>query len=80
MKVRTVSANSVIPHVNAHHRRRQCYCKHVEPSLDVGRGAVLLDKFIEVIDWTTVHLAIGEPIHDSILVEFIGEAYDVDAE
>lgn len=77
VKVRIVGTNCVILHVDAHNRRRRCYREHVKPSLDVRRGAVLLDKFVEVFDWTAEQFSIGEAIHDGVLVESLGEAGDV---
>ena len=36
VEVRIVGSNRVILHVDAHHRCRRRYRKHVEPRLDVG--------------------------------------------
>jgi hypothetical protein len=77
VKVRIVCANRVILHIKAHHCRRWRYREYVEPSLDVWRGAVLFDKFVEVLYWAAEQLAIGEAIDDSILVEGLGEVGDV---
>lgn len=77
VEVRIVGADRVILHIDTHHRRRRRYCEHVEPSLDVRRGAVLLDKVVEVLYRASEQLAIGEAIHDGVLVEGLGEAGDV---
>jgi hypothetical protein len=61
------------------------YCGNAEatkPSkkktgIDVRRGAVVLDKFVEVFDWAAKQLAIGEAIHDGILVKGLDEAWNV---
>jgi hypothetical protein len=50
VEVRVVGADRVLLHVDAHHRRRRRHREHVDPRLDVWRSAVLLDKFIEVLD------------------------------
>ena len=54
--------------------RARCDSENIEPRLDVRRGAVLLDKVIEVLDWATEHLAICEAVHHGVLVEGLGEA------
>ena len=77
MEVSIVGADRIILHVNAHHRRRRRYRKHVEPGLNVGRSAVLADKVVEVLDWAAEQLAIGEAIHDGGLVEGLSEAGDI---
>jgi hypothetical protein len=60
VEVRVVGADRVLLHVDAHHRRRRRHREHVDPRLDVWRSAVLLDKFIEVLDRAAEQLAIGE--------------------
>ena len=77
VEVRIVGADRVILHVNAHHRRCGRYREYVEPGLDVGRTAVLADKVVEVLDRAAEQLAIGEAIHDGVLMEGLGEAGDV---
>ncbi len=77
VEVRIVGADYVILHVNADHRSRRRYREHVESSLDVGSGAVLLDKVIEALDRAAEQLAIGEAIHDGVFVEDLGEGGDV---
>ena len=76
VEVRVVGADRVLLHVDAHHRRRRRDREHVEPRLDVGRSAVLLDKVVEVLDRAAEQLAIGEAIHHGVLVEGLGEAGD----
>ena len=76
VEVRVVGADRVLLHVDAHHRSRRRDRKHVEPRLDVWRGAVLLDKVIEVLDWSTKQLTIGEAVHYGVLVEGLDDAGD----
>jgi hypothetical protein len=76
VEVRIVGADRVILHVNAHHRRRRRDSENIEPSLDVRSGAVLLDEVVEVLDWTTEHLAICEAVHHGVLVEGLGQIGD----
>ncbi len=77
VEVRVVGADCVLLHVDAHHRRRRRDREHIEPRLDVRRGAILLDKVVEVLDRAAEQLAIGEAIHDGVLVEGLGEACGV---
>ena len=74
MEVRIFGADRVFLHVNADHPRRRCDSENIEPSLDVGRRAVLADKVVEVLDRATEQLAIGEAVHNGVLVEGLGEA------
>jgi hypothetical protein len=45
-----VGADRVPLHIDANHCRRWRYLEHVDSRLDVWRGAVFLDKVIEVLD------------------------------
>ena len=76
VEVRVVGADCILLHVNAHHCRRPRNRENVKPRLDVGRGAVLLDKVVKVIDRAAEQLTIGEAVHYGVLVEGLGEAGD----
>ena len=75
VEVRVVGADRVLLHVDAHHRSRRRDSEHVEPRLDVWRGAVLLDKVIEVLDWSTKQLKLVKP-YITAFVEGLDEAGD----
>ena len=77
VEIRIVGADRVLLHIYSDHRRRRCDCENIEPRPDIRRGAVLLDKVVEVFDWATEHLAICEAVHHCVLVEGLGEAGNV---
>ena len=60
VEVGVVGADRVFLHVHTHHRRRRRNREHVDPRLDVRRGAVLFDTVVEVLDRAPEQLAIGE--------------------
>jgi hypothetical protein len=77
VEVSIVGADRVILHVNANHRSCRRYPEYVDPSIDVGSGAVLADKVVEVLNRAAEQLAVGEAIHNGVFVEGLGEAGDV---
>jgi len=53
VEVRVFDVDRVTLDVDAHYRSRRRNSEHIDPSLDVGRGAMLLDKVVEVLDRAT---------------------------
>ena len=77
VEICVVCTNSVLLHVNTHHRSRWRNSEHIDTRLDVRRGPIFLYKVVEVLDRSSEQLTIvGEAVHYGVLMESLGDAGD----